>query len=76
MDKEQINRDFIRTARAYKISPLFLKEISYQRIKGRNNLSIAKITGLSRNTVNKYVRVLNSMNQIEIKIVLMRLLID
>lgn len=59
-----------RIAKEHGLKPVFLKDIIYYRSRGKNNVEITRFTGLDRNTVNKYVNELRSMNQNECSVLL------
>jgi hypothetical protein len=62
-DEDRINEKIVEIARKYGLNPGMLRDILILRNRGMNNAQISSHMGINRNTVNKYVNVLNEMNQ-------------
>ena len=63
INTELANQKYIQLSKKYGLNPALLKEIVILRNKGYNNLNISERTGISKNTVNKYVNALNEMDR-------------
>lgn len=61
------NSGFIAIAKKYRLNPVLLREIILFRAKGYDNLSISAVTGINKNTVNKYVHVLRSFSEADLE---------
>ena len=63
MKAEEFLRQLFNTlARRYGFNPLVLKEIIILNARGYNNLEIANMLGISRNTVAKYLKKLKYLD--------------
>ncbi len=59
--EEYLNQLFIALAKRYGFNPLVLKEVIILNNRGYNNLEIAEMLGISRNTVSSYLKKLKNM---------------
>jgi DNA-binding NarL/FixJ family response regulator len=56
-----LEEDYVKTAKRYGLRWTVLRDIAILRCRGFDNLEIAADLHLSRNTVNKYVKMLKTM---------------
>jgi len=75
--EEYLNQLFNTLALVYGFKPLMLKEIIILNARGYNNIEIAKMLGISRNTVSKYLSKLKYIDSPDfIRLVLYAILIS
>ena len=60
---KKINGEYVRLAKRYNLSPALLKDIVFLNNQGYNHTQIASMTGVSRQTVTKYLNALRTMKQ-------------
>jgi|SRR5208337_3620334 len=63
INEDRVNEKIVEIARKYNLNPGMLRDIVILRNRGMNNAQIADHMGINRNTVNKYVNVMNEMNR-------------
>lgn len=63
---QDLNQEYVYTAKKNGFNPVLLKEIIILRNKGYNNIEIANTLGISRNTVSKYNEKLRKTDDKEI----------
>ena len=54
--------NFVKMSKRLDFQPAFLKEIIKFRMHGNDNTEIAKLTGISRVTVNNYMKKLRELS--------------
>ena len=63
VDMDEANKEFVRIIKSYGLNPILFREIVLLRNRGKNNGEISQQTGTNRNTVNKYVNALRTMDE-------------
>lgn len=58
---------FLELCRKYSLTPRLLMTILYYKIIGKNNADIAKEIGVHRVTIQRYLEVMRSMHDTEVK---------
>lgn len=61
--KSQVNEEYLKLAKKYKLNPIWLREIIELRNRGFNHIEIAHQLGISRETVASYLKKLRDMNR-------------
>jgi len=62
--------EFIAMSKKYRLNPVLLEAIFHYRVRGYNNVEIADVTGINKNTVNKYVTSLKLFSDGEIQLLI------
>jgi len=61
--KSQVNEEYLKLAKKYKLNPTWLREIVELRNRGFNHIQIAHQLGISRETVASYLKKLRNMDR-------------
>lgn len=69
-DLGNANRKFIQISKKYGLNPVLLRQIITLRNKGYNNAEISRETGISRNTVNRYVSAFEKMPEEDLTLII------